>query len=97
MEEEISLLIKKLLKNILLYTIVGHTKIRKLLLTRLKIKYNAFILLDHIIQFFIQWYRQCNIPFNSTYKEVLYVFSILMIGWREPHVAIKKRCFTTIC
>jgi hypothetical protein len=44
MAEEISLLIRKLSKNTLFYQIMGHTKTRKLLLARLKIKHIIIIL-----------------------------------------------------
>jgi len=94
MTEEISLPIRKLLKNTLLYPIVGHTKTRKLLLNELKNKYNVIVLWYHVIQFFTQRYRWCNISFNSTNKEVLYV---LIISWQEPSVVKKKRHFTIIC
>lgn len=49
MVEEISLLIRKLLKNILLKLVMGHNKTRKLLLTRLRTKHNALILQGHIM------------------------------------------------
>jgi hypothetical protein len=61
--------INKLLKNTLLYSIVGHTKTRKLLLTELKTKHNVIVLRYHAIQFFTQQYRQYNIPFDSTNKK----------------------------
>jgi hypothetical protein len=44
MVEEISLPIRKLPKNTLFNSIVGQTKIRKFLLTRLKIKHNITVL-----------------------------------------------------
>ena len=50
--EEISPLTRKLRKNTLFDTIVGHIKIKKLLLTGLKTKHNVVVLRDHIIQFF---------------------------------------------
>ena len=54
MIEDISLSVRKLLKITSLYPIIGHTITRKLLLIRLKIKYNVFILQDYVIQFFTQ-------------------------------------------
>jgi len=44
MADDISLPIKNILKNTLLYLIIDHTKIRKLLLIKMKTKYNALIL-----------------------------------------------------
>jgi len=70
----ISLSIRKLQKNTLLYPIIGRTKTRKLVLTIMKIKYNALVLRDHIIQFFTRRYWRCNIPFNSTYKKSFLFF-----------------------
>jgi len=90
MTGEISLLIRKLLKNTLLYPFMEHTKTKKLLLIELKIKHNALILRDHIIQFFTWWYWRCNIPFNSTYKKVIFVPFVLMTGWQEPPMIIIK-------
>jgi hypothetical protein len=91
MTKEVSLPIRKLLKNTSFYPIMGNTKIRKILLTELKTKHNVFILRDHVIQFFIlrnQWY---NIPFNSTYKEIL-SFLFLLYDWLErTFIAIKKK------
>ena len=52
MEEKIGLLIKKLPENTSLYPIIDQTKTRKLLLTRIKTKYNVIVLRHHIIQFF---------------------------------------------
>jgi hypothetical protein len=43
MAEKIDLPIRKLPKNNLLYLVVGQTKTRKLLLTRLKTKHNAIL------------------------------------------------------
>jgi hypothetical protein len=73
----ISLSIRKLQKNTLLYPIIGRTKTRKLVLTIMKIKYNALVLRDHIIQFFTRRYWRCNIPFNSTYKKSFLFFFFL--------------------
>ena len=56
MMEEIGLPIRKLSLNTSLYPIVGQTKTRKFLLTRMKIKYNVTILWYHVIQFFT-WKR----------------------------------------
>jgi hypothetical protein len=44
MAEEISLPLKKLIENTLLYSIIGHIKTTKLLLTGFKIKHNISIL-----------------------------------------------------
>jgi hypothetical protein len=52
MTGEISLLIRKLLKNTLLYPFIEHTKTKKLLLIGLKIKHNALIIRDHMIHVF---------------------------------------------
>ena len=52
MTEDISLPIRKLLKNTSLYPIVAHTKTMKLLLIRLKTEHNTILLRDHITQFF---------------------------------------------
>jgi hypothetical protein len=93
MPKKISLLIKKLLKNTLLYPIMDHTKTIKLLFIRLKIKHNALILWDHVIQFFTRWYQWYNTPFNSTYKKVLFFLYVLMIGWQESPMAIKKAIY----
>jgi len=43
MAEEIGLSIKKLLENILFYPILGQTKTRKLLLTKLETKHNFIV------------------------------------------------------
>jgi len=49
MAKKIGLPIRKLLENNLLYEIMGQTKTRKLLLTRLKIKHNIIVLRHHVI------------------------------------------------
>jgi len=69
---------------------VGHTKTRKLLFTGLKTKHNTLILRDSIIHFFTQWYQWCNIPFNSIYKEVLYVFLYLWSVGKNFRWQLKK-------
>ena len=79
--EEISFLVRKLLKNTSFNPIIGHTKIIKFLLTELKTKYNTPVPWDHIIQFFTWRYRHCNIHFNTTYKEIIFVLFVLVIGW----------------
>lgn len=71
--DNISLIIKKLLKNTLFYLNVGHTKTKKFPYTIMKIKYNAFMLKGYIIYFFTQQYWQCNIYFSFTFQEVHYV------------------------
>ena len=54
MAEEIGLPIRKLPKNTSFYPIIGHTKIKKLLLIGLKTKQNVIVLRQHVIQFFTQ-------------------------------------------
>lgn len=49
MEEENGLSIKKLLENTFIYQIMSHTKTKKLVLTRSKIKHNVIVLWHHII------------------------------------------------
>jgi hypothetical protein len=44
MAEKIGLLIRKLPENASLYLVVGQTKIKKLLLTRLETKHNVIVL-----------------------------------------------------
>jgi len=64
--DEISLPIRKLLKNTLFYPIIVHTKTRKVL-TRLKTKYNVLMLWVYIIQFFTRQCQWCNISFCFTF------------------------------
>jgi hypothetical protein len=97
MAENIGLSIKELPENTSFYPIVGQTKTRKLLLTGLKTKHNITVLRHDVIQFFTRKKWRCNITFNSVNKSVLSVFSKLVIRWQEPHVTIKKRCFTIVC
>lgn len=51
MTDDISLLIKKIPKYIAFYPIMSHTKTTKLLLTKMRTKYNALILRNYIIKF----------------------------------------------
>jgi hypothetical protein len=67
MVDDINVSIRKILKYTPLYPIVGHTKTRKLLLTRMRTKYNALILRDYIVQFFTRQYWWCNILLISTF------------------------------
>jgi len=89
MTEEIGLPIRKLLENRSFYLVVGQTKTRKLMLTRLKTKHNVTILWHHIIQFFTEKTRGCNILFNST-KKIIFVLSVLVICKQETLLAVKK-------
>lgn len=52
MDEEIILSMRKLPNNTLFDLIVGHTKTKKLSVPILKIKRNALVLQNHVIQFF---------------------------------------------
>ena len=74
MAKEIGLPIRKLLKNTSLYSIVGETKTRKLLHTRLKTKHNVTILQHHVIKFFTQKKQRFNITFNSAKKKSFLFF-----------------------
>ena len=91
MVEEISLPIRKLLENTLFYPIVGQTKSRKLLLTRMKTKHNVTVLWYNVMQFFTKKTQRCNILFNSANKEIVYVLSISMIRWQKMTVVVKKK------
>jgi len=90
MVEEIDISMWKLLENTMLNPIVGQIKIRKLLLTRLKIKHNITLLRHHVTQFPTQKKWRYNIPFNYVNKKVLLGLSVLVIYWQEPLVAVKK-------
>ena len=80
MTEEIGLPIRKLLENRSFYLVVGQTKTRKLLLTRLKTKHNVTILWHHVIQFFTKKTRGCNILFNSTKKSFLFFLYLWFVS-----------------
>jgi hypothetical protein len=91
--DEISLLIRKLLENTSPSRIIGRTKTRKLLLTRMRAKHNIIVLQYHIIQFFTRWYRWWNISFHSIRKKVFYILSTLLIHWQEPPMTIQKMLY----
>jgi len=91
MTEEIGLPIRKLPENASLYLVVGQTKTRKLLLTRLETKHNVNILWYSIMQFFTRKTWGCNIIFNSADKEILSVLSVPTICWQETTVIVKKK------
>jgi len=80
-------LIRKLPESTLFYPIIGQTKTRKLLLTRLKTKHNVTVLQHHIIQFFTWKKRRRNIPFNFANKAIL---CELVIHWQKPPMTVKK-------
>ena len=85
---------------------MSHIKIKKLLFTGLKTKHKAFVIRDHVIQFFTLRYWRYNIFFKSTYKEVIYALCVFVFDKQEHPITITiiiiiiiiiiKHVFTTI-
>jgi len=90
MAEEISLLIRKLSKNTLFYQIMGHTKTRKLLLARLKIKHIIIILRLSYNSSLDATSNAITFSTLPTNKSFFFLF-VLIISWQKPPVAIKKK------
>jgi hypothetical protein len=43
------------------------------------------------MRFFTRKTRGCNILFNSTNKEIIFVLSVPVIWWQETTVTVKKK------
>ena len=69
----------------------GSNQNQELMLTELKTKHSVIILRHYVIQFFTSQYWRCNIPFNFANKEVIFICYVLVIGWQDLLVVIKKK------